>query len=240
MNNLFSLINKKFLTLIILSGFFATSHAAGIDDFILTIQTDNPGSSSDTEFIIPTIGGGYDYNVDCNDDGIDEFVAQAGDVTCDYSLLGGAGTYRVRIEDNTGAGTGFPRIFFNFSGDREKIIGINQWGTGQWNSMNSAFRGCSNLNDAGGAATDTPDLSSVTDMSSMFAVASAFNQDISSWDTSSVTDMGNMFRNANAFNQNLGAWDVTSLLEAVNMFANIALSAANYDSLLNGWDGQVL
>ncbi len=75
-NNLSSLINKKILILIILSSFFATSYAAGLDDFIITVQTDNPGTSADTEFTIPTTGGGYDYNVDCDDDGIDEFRLQ--------------------------------------------------------------------------------------------------------------------------------------------------------------------
>jgi len=55
-----------------------------------------------------------------------------------------------------------------------------------------------------------------------------------------VTSMEGMFINAIAFNQNLGAWDVTSLLDATNMFLNIALSTANYDALLIGWDAQTL
>jgi len=55
-----------------------------------------------------------------------------------------------------------------------------------------------------------------------------------------VTDMRAMFADASAFNQNLGAWDVTALNDAEDMFANIALSTANYDALLNGWDAQAL
>jgi len=34
------------------------------NDFVITIKTDNTGPSSDTQFTIPTTGGGYNYNVD--------------------------------------------------------------------------------------------------------------------------------------------------------------------------------
>ena len=59
--------------------------------------------------------------------------AQTGDYTCNYAA---AGTYTVRIKDNTGAGTGFPRIYFNISGDKRKLLTIEQWGKGKWTSMN--------------------------------------------------------------------------------------------------------
>jgi hypothetical protein len=41
--------------------------------------------------------------VDCNNDGTNEATAQTGDYTCNY---GAAGTYTIRIKDNSGAGTG--------------------------------------------------------------------------------------------------------------------------------------
>jgi surface protein len=46
----------------------------------------------------------------------------------------------------------------------------------------------------------------VTDMSEMFEGATAFNQDLSSWDVSQVTDMSGMFAHATALNQNLCSW----------------------------------
>jgi surface protein len=38
----------------------------------------------------------------------------------------------------------------------------------------------------------------------MFYSATAFNQNISSWNVSQVTDMTAMFSNTKAFNQNIG------------------------------------
>ncbi len=73
-----------------------------------------------------------------------------------------AGTYTVTIRGD------FPRIYFNNIGDYEKILSVEQWGTIAWISMNSAFEGCSNLVVN---ATDAPDLTVVTDASSMFSSA---------------------------------------------------------------------
>jgi surface protein len=204
------------------------------DDFVITVKTDNPGVSTSTQFTIPTISGGYNYNVDCDNNGTLEAISRTGNYTCTYPS---AGTYTIRIKDNSGAGTGFPRIYFNNAGDKAKLLTIQQWGTGKWASMANAFYGCSNLTIP---ATGAPDLSNVTDMSAMFRSASAFNGDIGSWNTSSVTNMNGMFYMATAFNQDIGGWDVSSLSDATNMFFGAGLSSPNYDLLLIGWNSQAL
>jgi surface protein len=191
-----------------------SGQAFSLDDFVIAVKTDNAGTSSSTQFTIPTVGGGYNYDVDCDNDGTDEATARTGNYTCSYAA---PGTYTVRIKDNTGFGTGFPRIFFNNGGDRLKLLTIEQWGTGKWTSMQRAFASCANL---GGQASDSPDLSSVTDMSSMFYGATSFNQDIGSWNTASVTNMSQMFYGASSFNQNIGSWNTASVTNMSEMFLN--------------------
>ena len=226
----------------IISTYSWTINDAGqqcIDDFVITVKTDNTGPSSNTQFTIPTYGSGYNYNVDCDNDGTNEATAQTGDYTCNYAS---AGTYTIRIKDNTGAKTGFPRIYFNNSGDRQKILSVNQWGTGIWTSMTNAFYGCSNLNSAtatdngGGAvpdwATDSPDLSNVTNMAYIFANTSIFNQDIGNWDISSVTDIHNAFSGASAFNQDISSWNTSNVTNMYGMFNGA--SAFNQD--ISSWD----
>jgi len=222
------------------------------DDFVITVKTDNAGPSSDTQFIIPTSTASYDYNVDCDNDGTNEAIAQTGDYTCNY---GSAGTYTIRIKDNTGSKIGFPRIYFNNTGDSQKILSVNQWGTGHWTSMENAFHGCINLNSAtvvnngGGAvpawATDDPDLYSVTNMSQTFYQASAFNQSIGSWNTSNVINMNAMFNSASAFNQDLSGLELDSIVDSGvatglrSMLDNSGLSTVNYDATLTGWNNNV-
>jgi surface protein len=197
------------------------------DDFVITIKTDNAGTSGPAQFTIPTTGTGYNYNVDCDNNGTDEFTGATGSVTCDYG--GVAGTYTIRIKDNSGVGTGFPRIFFNNGGDRLKLLTIEQWGTGSWTSMASAFQGCANL---AGQASDAPNLANVTDMSGMFLGASAFNQDIGGWNTANVTNMRAMFLEAGAFNQNIGGWNTANVTNMRWMF----YLASAFNQNIGGWN----
>ncbi|MDB4266785.1 BspA family leucine-rich repeat surface protein [Flavobacteriaceae bacterium] len=95
------------------------------------------------------------------------------------------------------------------------------------------------LNNSGlkNAIIDGDDLSKiittkVTSMSEMFNQASAFNQDITSWDTSNVTTMSKMFNGATLFNQDIGSWDTSSVTDMSQMFA----VAKAFNKNISSWD----
>ncbi len=226
------------LTLLASNGLWA----ATLDDFITTWKTDNVGASNDDQITIPTEGAGYNYDILWGDGQNDMGVT--GSITHTYAA---AGTYTVTIRGD------FPRIYFNNTGDEEKILSVEQWGTIAWTSMNKAFYGCTNLLVN---ATDAPDLSAVTDASSMFFASSlnssldhwdvsnitnmslmfasidAFNQPLGTWDVSRVTDMGSMFYSTDTFNQPIGTWDVSSVTDMGNMFTY----ADEFNQPINSWN----
>ena len=223
--------------------------------FITTWET-----SSDSESItIPTVSGEtYSYTVNWGDNTTDN-MTYIGDATHTYAK---AGTYTVSI-----SGT-FPRIrSAQLSGftltetpATDQIRTVEQWGDIAWTSMRLAFAGFNALIIN---AKDTPDLSRVTDMSSMFRqtnglignlsewnvnsvtnmsymfLSCSFNGDISQWDVSNVTNMEAMFV-ASAFNGDLSEWDISSVTNMQFMFSSVTIpivfmSLENYDKLLIGW-----
>lgn len=226
--------------------------------FITTWQVDN----ADRQIKLPLSDqGGYNFNVDWGDGTTSSNVTRYLGSTS-YHTYASTGIYQVSI---TGA---FPEIYF---GDymqmydprfRPKILSVDQWGTNVWRSMESSFFRCVNLQIL---ATDSPNLSQVTEMHKMFDRASSFNSDISDWDVSNVarmveafsgassfnqdigdwnvsnvTNMGYMFYDATSFDQDIGDWDVSSVTDMSGMFFDVKLSTTNYDALLSGWSKQTL
>lgn len=195
------------LTLVLL---LITSFSAFAQPFITTWKTDNPGVSANNQITIPTFTGGYNYNIYWEQVGSPAvngtLTGQTGSTTITFPAIG---TYRVEISGS------FPHIYFNNTGDRQKILTIEQWGSIAWTTMQNAFMGCSNLTIP---ATDAPNLSGVTSMQSMFENTSSFNQPIGNWDVSNVIRMDSLFHNA-SFNQFIGNWNVSNVTSMVRMFA---------------------
>ena len=147
---------------------------------------------------LPLITGHeYDFTVDWGDGSpISEITAHDDmDKTHTYE---DEGDYNLVIEGTLEAWS------FNNdnTGDKDKILSVENFGDLGYKNLSGAFHGCTNLGDFEGGVT-----SDVTDMTSMFDGATAANPDVSEWDFSSVTDM-------------------------TSMFDDSALSIANYDAFL--------
>ncbi len=168
----------------------------------------------------------YDFTVDWGD-GTVETINELPDNYKFVHKYAGPGTHTVTIWGK------FPHC--SFSGDN--LVGMEQWGNIAWLDLSGMFYDCQKMKYN---ATDVPDLSNVTDMSSMFRLAKSFNGDISGWDTSNVTNMSHMFQGldehkrgkAMAFNGDISGWDTSNVTNMNFMFR----WATSFNRDLSNWD----
>ena len=210
--------NQISYTVLLFCSFFIFKSNAQ-DAFITTWKTDLPGGSNNSSITIPTFGTGYNYDVDWDNDGIFDTIGITTSISHDY---GAPDTVTIRIRGD------FPRIYFFGATDRQKLLAVNQWGSTSWTTMESAFRGCFNLLSVG---LDTPDLSGVSDCSSMFLDCINFNSPIDHWDMSSVSDISAFFLKARDFNQPLNSWNV----QRVKLMDGMFQLAEDFNQNLNLW-----
>ena len=205
------------------SSLFGTSNSRTFDVqvtppekmFVTTWRT----TAADESITIPAADTTSTYTIDWGDGTVERSVR--GDRTHTYAS---SGDHIVRISGD------FPGIHLNNQQpNAAKLVSIDNWGNIRWKSMSEAFHGASNMVYR---ATDTPDLSGVTDTSRMFQGASSFNGDISTWDVSSVTDMSYMFTHASSFNGNISSWDVSSVTSMQGMF----YGASSFNGNISSWD----
>ncbi|MCI5058510.1 MAG: BspA family leucine-rich repeat surface protein [Flavobacteriales bacterium] len=164
------------------------------------------GEGTNTDITINTTGGGYNYDVDWDNDGTFDQLGITGDVTHDF---GAVGTYTIRLRGN------FPRIDFNYFGGTHEIRSIEQWGSIAWADFTDAFTACNQMVIN---ATDAPDLSGVTSISGMFNGCSVMNSDLNHWNTNTITDMSRAFATCPLFNGNISDWNVKNVTDFNLMF----------------------
>ena len=201
-------------------------------DFRILVNTANAGVSNSDQFQFTGALGDYDVEVwDSTGTTLQETITGLSDAAT-ITIAAGAGTYELRVFP--AAMNGFNRIRFALGGDRLKLLEIRNWGEVVWTDVESAYFGCSNLGSE--QANDSPNLSQITNATSMFRNCVNFNQDVSAWDVSNVISMNNMLLNCTSFDQDVSAWDVSNVTGMINMFGGVTLSTPNYDALLIGWN----
>ena len=195
---------------------------AGIEErFVISVKTDNAGTSLDNEFTLPWIGT---YDVDWGDGTLDSGVTNT--QTHTYAS---AGTYDVAVTATTG------RIRFDNRGDKSKLLDIKNWGTCQWTLMDNSFAGCNSLTRL--SCADVPDLELCSNTSGMFKDCSNFEgySGMNSWNMSSVTNISGMFFQCTPFNQPLGDWDVSSLIYLSGQY-NGTFRRTSFNQNIESWD----
>ena len=126
----------------------------GDERFIITVKTDNAGTSATNKFTLPTTGTGYNYDITTSDGQVITGLTTGTTITFPT-----AGTYDIFISGS------FPRCYFNDTGDKDKLVDIKNFGIYALGStsQSGAFFGCSNMVIS---ATDIGHFENVTNFSS--------------------------------------------------------------------------
>ena len=140
-----------------LSGAGQGQNGSSVDDrFIITVKTDNAGTSAANQFTIPTSFGTYLYDIETSDG--QTLTGNTGNTTITFPS---AGTYDIFISGS------FPYMRFNNGGDRLKLLDIKNFGIYALGStvQQQAFSGCSNMDIS---ATDIGHFENVTNFIQTF------------------------------------------------------------------------
>jgi surface protein len=174
----------------------------------------NTDLGSGTTVTIP-LKGTVDVVVSWGDGFISNY-STAGDYAHTYAT---PGVYTVTISGTlTGYGSSIA--------DNSMLSACLSWGNTGLTDVSYAFYNASNL-----VLVPANIPATVTNTSYMFAGASSFNSDISTWNTRSITNMESMFDGATTFNIDISAWDVSSVTNMNSMFNG----ATTFNQNLSNW-----
>lgn len=126
---------------------------------------------------------------------------------------------------------------------------LNSWVMDRMGSYINMFYGATSFNNGnaaamtwnlvGGGVPLSASAAPATDMTSMFQGATAFNQNLNSWNVSFVSNMKDMFRGATSFNNGLGSgvsgsmtWKMAS---GVTDFSGMFQEASSFNQSMSTW-----
>ncbi|AEM69154.1 lipoprotein [Allomuricauda ruestringensis DSM 13258] len=197
------------------------SLADDLDSFVTIWKTVNKndmisiGTNDEVEQI-------FDYTIDWGDGTIENL--KNGNPAHTYKDVG---VYTVAIKGK------FPSIkidrFLTNIYYASYLISLEQWGANQWESLESAFENCKNLEYN---AMDAPGLTKITTIRNMFKRAGKFSgANLNDWNVSNITDMESVFHGTRSDKLTVDKWDVKNV---VNMKGLFSYSSFNGD--ISEWD----
>lgn len=186
--------------------------------FVIKVSTGNVGITANNKFLLPVFGANFSVKTDN-----EVFLNCNGPVTLTWE---NSGIYDISVFGE------YSYVRFENGGDCKKLNEVSQWGSNVWETMNSAFFGCVNMNIT---ATDAPDLSNCSaadDFFRAFQSCTSLNADINHWDMSRATSLKQMFAFCPNFNSPLNLWDVSG----VNSLYYLFRGCSRFNQDINSWD----
>ncbi len=196
-----------------------------VPGFVSTWNTTKSGTTNQITLPLESVGT-YNFTVDWGDGSTSDITTwNQAEKTHTYAVAG------VKILTIRGTLIGWR---FANGGDKLKITNISQWGDLRLGNSNGYFYGCTNLKIT---ATDILDLTGTTDMSYAFSSSGITTvPSMNQWDMSGVTNMRSMFAGATLFNQNIGNWNVSNVTDMSNMFSLASSFNNNGNNSIGNWD----
>ncbi len=134
---------------------------------------------------------------------------------------------------NVGNVTNFESLFSSTPFNQN----IGAWNVNKVTNFNNMFNNASSFNNGGSADINnwTINTTQNVNMTQMFINATAFNQNIGSWNTGNVTNMTGMFAGASAFNQNIGSWNTGNVTNMSSIFSSASAFNNGGSGDINNW-----
>jgi hypothetical protein len=175
----------------------------------IKIDTTNAGLSNSNQFTLPLRSGfTYDFEVDKGEGGVEQITTDASPIF----TFNTEGVYTIYINCRDGQ---FPTLFFNNSGDRQKVLEVVQWGDFAPTTLDRSWHGCSNLRIT---AVDAPNLSGCTSMFAVFSGCLSLTGGLANWDVRTITNLGFAFFDCPNYNESLNGWDTALVTTMTHTF----------------------